>query len=80
MHRRKLSPLCLCIQTKHMKKILLKMSNRFGTSFANWFAALALFVAYSNDHRCLFYLGEAKKTENVTPDNIKALFEKSSNI
>ena len=52
------------------------MSNLFGTSFANWFAALALFVAYSNSYRCWFLLGEAKKTENVTPDNIKTLLEK----
>ena len=52
------------------------MSNRFGTSFANWFAALALFVAYSYRRGCIFLLGEAKKTKNVTPDNIKALYEK----
>ena len=59
-----------------MKKTLLKIRSRLGNTFTNCFSMLALLIAYSGRYRCIFFLGEAKKTDYVTSENIKTLLKK----
>ncbi len=60
-----------------MKKTLLKLRSMFGKSFVHYFALFALIAARTNNYKCLFYFGEAKKTDNVTLENINLLLDKN---